>query len=254
MVCARAIEEGDTCGRHPRLLLAALWGEAGEKGRGRLQGAYLTAQVRASSAQEWDGHTFKMAAVAELLPWRQVARGELAEVLRIELKEDQVLAEAEIAALLGLSELRVEMGGFEGAAILQATAARRDLEIKASGGQEPSEVRFLEAHQEFEEGLEAKLDVARLGEKMQPRVEQERAAVALMLHCEMIDSTGELFEGAKAVAAAEVAVVLGLGELDEVVYLLSEQHYQQAQATLDAAGALARMVGGRRSHLDGAGA
>jgi hypothetical protein len=73
-----------------------------------------------------------------------------------------------------------------------------------------------------------------------------------MLHCEIIDSTGEFFEGTKAVRAAELAAVLGLEELDEVVYMFSDQCYSQAQITLGAAEVLARRAGGAHdSTLDG---
>jgi hypothetical protein len=231
----------------------ALRGEMIKGERARLQVAYLNAQRQGwSDRVHWQVDRFCMAAVRELLAWRQEERGRLAEILRAELQERQVLVEAEIAALLGLSELRAEMGGFDQEEALRATALRRDLEIKAAGGKEPSEVLFGGALGEFKQGLVANLDAARLGECLEPRAASERAAVALMLHCEIIDSDGEFFVGDKPVRAAEVAAVLGLGELNEVVYAFADKYYQQTQVVLSAAGVLARIAGGRiSSGLDG---
>ena len=144
------------------------------------------------------------------------------------------------------------MGGFAQEEDLCATAQRRDLEIKAAGGREPAEVGFLEAYEEFNRSLEANMDGAQIAAQMQVRVGSERAAVALMLHCEIIDSTGEFFEGIRAVRAAQVAAILGLGELDEVVYLFSDDYYKRSLVVLDAAGALARTAGGARAgEMDG---
>jgi hypothetical protein len=252
MICAAATDGSETCGAHPRLLLAALWGQSGGARRERLQAAYLAAHVHASVSGAWRAERFKLNAVRQLLPWREEERGELAEVMRGELREGHCLAEAEIAAMLGLDELRGLMDGFEQGTGLKLTAARRDLEIKAAGGKEPSDVRFLEAHEEFEQGLQAHLDAAALGERLKTHMAHSRAGVALMLHCEIIDNTGEMFVGSKAVRACEVAAVLGLGELDEVVYMFADQYSEQAGVALVAAGVLARVAGGRvRSHLDG---
>ena len=121
---------------------------------------------------------------------------------------------------------------------------RRDLEIKAAGGREPSEVLFGQAHWEFEQGVRRAEDAAQVGGRLRGLLGGGRAAVALMLHCEIIDTTGEFFEGERAARAAEVAAVLGLGELDEVVCLLADERYRQAQAVLGAAAVLSRAAGG----------
>ena len=246
VVCAGRTLGRSDCGSHPRLLVEAVWGEGAQGGAARLQAAYLQASSQITSAGAWDGRAFVMAAVRALLPWRGEGRGELAETMRGQLMAHPVRAEAEIAALLGLSELAEQLGAF-GERGLKATALRRDLEIKACGGREPSEVPFLGPHEDFEDGIEGGEGAAELGERLRAHLEHDRAAVALMLHCEMIDADGAVFEGRKAAAAAEVAALLGLRELDESVWILSDARFKQATVTLDAAAALSggARVGGQ---------
>ena len=63
MVCRGKTGGGSDCGTHPRLLVAAVWGEGAPDARSRLQAAYLKASVQAWRKEAWDAKVWQMAVV-----------------------------------------------------------------------------------------------------------------------------------------------------------------------------------------------